>query len=413
MATWNAVLRPSANIPITPYYLLMPFVGALMVSRSAWASRWFLWLALFGVYGLVVGTCYGVPVSMQAAQLLKYAQLTTFLGLLVWLGRIDPGSRHRLQRIVLALTATAFVIASIQQLTGLEFPTVVNEESSLWLNTFFFTPNDLALFLCGAFCLVLCSDNALWKKTLFFLAFIALNLRNDAKAAILASLLMIGMFALLLACRSLNIRPLIGLLTLVVLMPLSVVAMNDTIVKIGETEFDFIQLFQDPLNRLANLEPYDLGGSIFDRTDALIHSIEALKSNHWLGLGPAGSVHTLSLPNFELLTAKSLHNAIAEVLIEFGPAALMLAFILLRPYAQALLSKRPTPHQMGLMCFVAAAPLLSVSQSSGYISNYAFWLTAYLIWSPWSDRKTSAPFMLPTIAPYSPIPVDSRARAIH
>lgn len=387
MAAWNAVLRPSLTLPVTPYYLLMPFVLVLLATRTSWAGKWFFWLAVFSTYGLIVGTAYGVPLTMQFAQLLKYAQLVVFITILIWLHRNDLDSSLRLRNMVRNLTLLVFIIAAIQTLTGFEFPTVVNEESSIWLNTFFFTPNDLALFLCGVFCLVLSSRASFLKKSLFFAAFIALNLRNDAKAAILASFLMLGMYSLVQACRTLHLRPLIGLLILVLSVPLTVLAMDDTSIEIGETAFDFMQLFQGPIERVANLEPYDLGGSIFDRTDAFIHSIVALKSTHWLGLGPAGSVYTLSLPNFELLTAKSLHNALAEIVVEFGPAALVIAFLILKPFGKALLSARPTQHQIGQMCLIAAAPMLSVSQSAGYISNYAFWLTAFVVWH--SNESTS------------------------
>lgn len=404
MATWNAVLRPSLTIPVTPYYILMPCVCVLLATRTSWAGKWFFWLALFAAYGLIVGTAYGVPITMQFAQLLKYAQLVTFIVVLIWLYRADPDSPRRLRNMVRTLTMLVFVIAVVQALTGLEFPTVVNEESSLWLNTFFFTPNDLALFLCGVFCLVLCSNTALWKKGLFFVAFIALNLRNDAKAAILASFLMVGMYALVQACRFLRVKPLVGLLALIVSAPLAVIAMDDTNIEVGDSEFDFIQLFQDPLERIANLEPYDLGGSIFDRTDALIHSIDAIKSTLWLGLGPAGSVYTLSLPNYELLTAKSLHNAVAEILVEFGPAALVIAFLILRPYGRALLSVRPTQQQVGQMCLIAAAPMLSVSQSAGYISNYAFWLTAFLVWYPTTGTRLAVRPVPQSRLPQEPLP---------
>jgi hypothetical protein len=158
------------------------------------------------------------------------------------------------------------------------------------------------------------------------------------------------------------------------------VVLAESEIIIGETEFQFFQLFIDPFDRVINLEPYDLGGSIFDRTDALIYSIKALNSTWLTGLGAAGSVYTLSLPDSELRTAKSLHNAIAEFVVEFGPAALLVGIFLLRPYARALLNICPSRHQIALLTFVAASPMLSVSQSSGYISNYAFWLTAFLIW---------------------------------
>jgi hypothetical protein len=391
MATLNSVLRPSLTIPVTPYYLLMPFACVFLATRARWAGRWFFWLFVFAAYGAIVGTSYGVPLTMQAAQLLKYLQLVTFVMLLIWLYKSDLGAPATLLRMVRLLTILAFIIAAIQAVTGFEFPTVVNEESSLWLNTFFFTPNDLALFLCGVFCLVLRSDVRLLKKMLFFAACFGLNLRNDAKAAILASLLMVGMYGLLLLCRRMRIKPLLGLLILVVSVPLSVLALEDTKIQVGDTEFDFMQLFLDPLEHIVNLDLYDKGGSIFDRTDALIHAIAAMKASYWRGLGPAGSLYLLSLPNSQLLTAKSLHSAIIEVLVEFGPAALIAAFFLLRPYLHALLQLRPTQLQIGQMCFIAGAPMWSVSQSAGYISNYSFWLTAFLLWYPVPTSRAAPP----------------------
>jgi hypothetical protein len=382
LASLNAVLRPSPLIPITPYYLLMPIVCFFIAMRANWARRWILSYSFFAIYGLLVGYLFGVPILMQSAQLLKYAQLLTFFLMLTWLYRMDSSSRPDLHKIVRILTGLVFLIATIQVFTGLEFPTVVNEESGLWLNTYFYTPNDLALFLCGVFCLVLCGNASMLTKVAFFVAFIALNLRNDAKAAILASFLMIGMFAFVRVCFWLRLRPFVGLMILLSLITIIVANASDNAIEFGESEFNVFQLFQDPFVRIINLEPYNLGGSIFDRTDALIYSIEAMKSMSWFGLGPGGSVYNLSLPDHELLTAKSLHNAIAEIYFEFGLASLLVFYLLLKPFMRALLTKRPTSQQICLMCLVAASPLLSVSQSSGYISNYAFWLTAFLIWYP-------------------------------
>lgn len=391
LATLNAVVRPSVDIPITPYYLLSPLVGLLLFTQARWTIRWYFWLFGIASYGLLVGLFYGTPILMQLAQLLKYLQLTTFFLLLVWLIKIDPLAPKRLKKIVYTLGISVFVIAGIQAWTGLEIPTVANEESHHWLNTVFFTPNDLALFLCGLFCLILCSDFSLFRK-IFFLAFIfLLNIRNDAKAAILASILMIGMYCLVHFCIRFRIRPIFGLLVLFIGSLLAIVMLGETAIVIGETEFQFWQLFSDPFDRILNLQPYDLGGSIFDRTDALIYSIKAFYSSWLIGLGPAGSVYTLSLPGSELRTAKSLHNAIAEFVVEFGPVALLVGSFLLRPYARALVHIRPSRYQIALMTFFGALPLMSVSQSSGYISNYAFWLTAFLMWysHAWQDAGQS------------------------
>lgn len=382
LASWNAVLRPSLSIPITPYYLLMPIVMLLLIIRVHYARRWIIWFVGFASYGVAVGTAFGVPFYMQMAQLLKYAQLVTFILMLTWLYRTDSSSAAGLRGLVGALTALVFAIAGLQILTGFEFPTVVNYESGLWLNTFFYTPNDLALFLCGVFCMVLCGNYSLWRKAVFFGFFFAINIRNDAKAAILAAIIMIATYFFLIICIKSRMRPIIGLLFFIIFALFVVVNVGDKNIEVADSEFNFLQLFIDPFERIYNLDPYNLGGSIFDRTDALIYSIEALKSMAGLGLGPAGSVYNLSLPNYELLTAKSLHNAIAEIFVEFGPVALVVFYLLLKPFNNALMNQRLSSQKICLVCFVAASPLLSVSQSSGFISNYAFWLSAFLIWYP-------------------------------
>lgn len=383
LATWNAVLRPSSSIPITPFYVSMPFVLIYLLSiKSYYIQRLFFGFIAFSGYGLVIGVTYGVPLSMQLAQLLKYAQLLTFLMMLTWLYRVGPSFDSSLRKLVIILVALVLTIAILQLFTGFEFPTVANEESGVWLNTFFYTPNDLALFLCGVFCIVLCGEYSYWKKIAILVAIFCINLRNDAKAGILASAVMIGTYILLMGCRRFHIKPIFGFLILIILILLMFFYLDDVNIELADSEFNFHQLFIDPLERFYNLDPYNLGGSIYDRTDAFIYSIEALKSMFWLGLGPAGSVYNLSLPNHELLSAKSLHNAIAEIFVEFGPFAILIFCLLLLPLKQALLSEKVSSHQVCLVCFVAASPLLSVSQSSGFISNYAFWLTAFLIWYP-------------------------------
>lgn len=382
MAACNAALRPTVELPITPYYLLAPVVILLLLASMRRFGVWLLVYALAASYGLLVGTAFGTPWGAQFAQLLKYLQLLTFFGLLRWLSSVDPQAGPRLQRTLALLTALVFALALFQALTGLEIPTVVNEESNLWLNTIFFTPNDLALFLGGVVCLVLAS-NASWAMKLLFVALVtALNVRNDAKAVLIATALMLVMLLLLRACEALRWRPWVGLMAFTALIASALVYHGDTEVEFADMQFNLVGLLIDPASRILALEPYGLEGSVFDRADALIYGLQAFKASSYLGLGPAGSVQALSLPQYDLITAKSLHNAIAEVFIEFGPLAMLGMLLLLPPVVRALKARRPMAADRGRLMLFVAAPMLSVSQSSGFISNYAFWLTVFLIWWP-------------------------------
>jgi hypothetical protein len=382
VALGNAVLRPAVDVPVTPYYLAAPVAAMALAASVLWFRNW---LAVFGAvacYGLLVGIAYGVPIGAQASQLLKYLQLLTLFGLLRWLHEVDPEAGPTLRRIVLWFTVAVLGLALLQSRTGWEVPTVVGEESHLWLNAVFYTPNDLALFLGGALCLALAS-NASWLFKLTALALVCmLNVRNDAKAVLIATAIMVTVLVALRVCAALRLRPWAGF-TLLALPVVAVVGgLAGVEFELADASFTPAELIADPLTRLMALEPYELAGSVFDRTDALIYAVQAFQSTWYLGLGPGGTVHTLALPQFEIATTKSLHNALAEVALEFGPVALLGFCLMLPPLVRALVARRPDATERGRLMLAAAAPMLAVSQSSGFISNYAFWLTAFLICWP-------------------------------
>ena len=73
LAAWNAVLRPAATIPVTPYYLLMPIVIVILIIRENYVRKWAIGFLVFAIYGVAIGLVFGVPFFMQIAQLLKYS----------------------------------------------------------------------------------------------------------------------------------------------------------------------------------------------------------------------------------------------------------------------------------------------------------------------------------------------------
>jgi hypothetical protein len=402
LACLNAVLRPAADIPVTPYYVIAPFVALWLLFVSRRFRLWSVGGLLVLGYGLFVGTWYGTPLGMQAAQCLKFSQLLVLFGMLHWLREHDLDFGRRSANLLFAFLAGVVVIAGVQQQTGLEFGTVMNEESAIWLNTVFFTPNDLGLFLVTAWIALLVSNRGAALKLVLTAAIVVLNVRNDAKAALIAMALIAALLVLVWIAVRMAVRPVwivaIGLATTV----LAVGFYADVEFGFNEQEVSALTLLVDPLLRIVTLDPYDLGGSIFDRTDSLIYALTELKTNHWLGLGPGGSVYVLSLPKYELLTAKSLHNAIAELAVDFGPvfmlpSAIVVAGVIAR---LGLASRHLTLRDSSRAALVSALPFLAVSQSSGYVSNYAFWIAAYVVWysvpSPIeAPRRRERPAVMP------------------
>jgi hypothetical protein len=401
LACLNPVLRPALDVPITPYYVLMPFLAVLMLRASARVRLLSVAAAAFFCYALLLGILAGTPLSEQLPQLLKYAQLLVLFAILYVLHKSDASFASRCRRLVMGVALLAFAIAALQAISHFEFPTVVNEESSLWLNTFFFTPNDLALFLAPVLLLVLLGRGNTLFKLLFTVAFAVLNIRNDAKAILIAAGLMLMALVCVKVGRVLRLPPMLVIAIAAVLAVVGVLDFADAVFEFNDQELSALELLVDPLQHVWELEPYNLGGSIFDRTDALINALTELKAHHWLGLGPGGSVYVLSLPQYELLTAKSLHNALAELVIDLGPAfAIPVLIVLLRVLARVCRRRAYDTRDVARATLVIALPFLAVSQSSGYISNYAFWIAAYLAWyMPAPATARVAPRRAAEIAP--------------
>lgn len=378
----NAPLKPLEGFPLTPYYIISPLMlfGLLFIERR---PRIFVTVAsifFILVYGFAVGAIYGTPLDFLVFQSVKYLQLFTVFWYLSYVFITDKSLVCFADKIIYIYVCIVFCFAAIQQITGWQIPTIVNDGSSYWLNTFFFSPNDLGLFL-AAYCIYLLPGNAGKLKILFVWVFsIILNIRNDSKAALLASLVALLIYFIIWVKSKSFVLKLFSLLSIVIFfVSFYVLWLSDFLALVYDSGYDPVMLFLDPLYHIYRLETYNLGGSIYDRTDALINGIKALKENNWLGLGQGGSVYALSLPKYEVLTAKSLHNMIAEWLIDFGPIALLSLIFLYIKYLPLLLIKKPSVVQIQILLFLCAIPLLGLSQSAGYVSNYAFWLVVFLI----------------------------------
>lgn len=377
----NAPLRPSETISLTPYYVLSPLILVVLFfverRKQIVSSVAFAFFVL--LYGFVVGALNDTSFEVRLFQTIKYLQLLTLFWYLSYSFTRNPLLLGMAEKIIFIFVCFIFIFALVQQVTGMQIPTIVNDGSSYWLNTFFFTPNDLGLFL-ATYCIYLLHSNFRNSNIalVWFFAFI-LNVRNDSKAALLASLVALIIFSFLyLRSKSLIYKSAVFLGFLFIVLLVYIFWFGDIVAILLDSPYDPIALFLDPFNRIYRLETYDLGGSIFDRTDALINCIKALKENNWLGLGQGGSVYTLSLPQYEVLTAKSLHNAIGEWLVDFGPVAFLFLIYFYQKYFRLFFIRKLSTAQIRILVLLCVSPLLSVSQSAGYISNYSFWIIFFL-----------------------------------
>ena len=79
------------------------------------------------------------------------------------------------------------------------------------------------------------------------------------------------------------------------------------------------ELIFKPIGNIIKLQKVPgSGGSMIDRTNAIIYGMNELVHSHFAGIGLGNSVTMLAKPEYHLLTAKSMHNLFFQIICEAG-----------------------------------------------------------------------------------------------
>lgn len=131
---------------------------------------------------------------------------------------------------------------------------------------------------------------------------------------------------------------------------------------------------------IVRLKPtYGSGGSLVDRTNAIIFGIIELINSHMLGIGIGNSVYMLSLPKYTLLTAESMHNFIFQMITEMG---LFCICVLIQIIRWAIKNIRQIGHSnVAILKIVFGIAFIFISSQSsiGIMSNYYMWIIVFYV----------------------------------
>lgn len=377
-AAFNTVLRVDLESSVTLYYMATPIVFALLLMFTNWFVKWAVFFIPVAVYGVIVAKMYGTPQDVYAPKLIFFLFLLVFMGVLRFLQLRDPRFDRNIMRCIWGLLILALGLAVLQAATGFRLPNVSPLESS-YLTGYFFTANDIGLFVSAAATVIILRKGRFAIKAAAIAAVFFLNMINDAKAAILAVAIIAFVFYAAQMATRLRAPPLVvGGLAALLVVGIGVGGSAITF-QVGAVEFDLYELIVEPLRRVVQLDAYNLRGSVYDRSDALIINLREFIGTVGLGMGPGGSTFVLSLPENRLVTAESMHNAVAELAVEMGIVFLIPLGWWVYKVCAPMMQLSPSRRHFARFAFLCGLPFLSVTQSSGYISNYAFWLTLYLI----------------------------------
>jgi hypothetical protein len=359
----NAVLRVSPESKFTLFRILIPLIliYTLFYSFSQFRKFYFIILVLL-IYGFINSVFISKWHSFNFTYFLHYATLLLLFFLVkVYSNKFgfDVFYKH-LKLFYIFMVFMGF----IQILTKIPWPNVELRESP---NIFFSVENDYAAAL-GVFIPFLLIDKTGNKYINWSIAFAGFYIIIIAEARI--AMISLILFVFLSLWDRFKI---IGSLILLLIFNIGYNILRE--VDLGGN--NLFELFIDPFKHIVNLEPYNMGGSIYDRTDALIYGIISYKESWGFGIGPGNTSANLFMDSeYKLASAESMHNFFAQVIVEYG-WLMITGFFLIIFFLKKVRLNTIFENNNAFKFYIFTVILTSLSQSEGLFSNYFFFVTLY------------------------------------
>lgn len=389
-ACLNTILRIDPSNPLTAYRLFAPLlVLTFAVFRSSNLNCFYYFL-LFYIYNFIISLVS--PFSSGDTYLYTINYLYLFM-LYFFLRELYFQSTQLFFIYIVNFIKLFLILIYTLYFTKYFFGInlIANFDRSFYINTLYTTPNDLALALGSAFIIIIFNKNTHFvEKIIHTLVLFFINFQNDAKTILISQLLILLLVLFVTIKKQFRkfTKPL--MISMLVISFSLFFVLRNTKIDLKDGPFSISSFLTAPLVKIINLEPYYLKGSIYDRTDAAIHLIKSYLKTGGLGLGAGSSMATLVQPETMTLSARSAHNFILEWLVEFGWLTVFLLIVFYQKVWQALrkIDSNSNPEVISLgLCF----PFFAVSQSSGYISNYLFWISLFFIYIKYQHSRKLDP----------------------
>ena len=387
-AILNATLRIFDSGMTSFYRILAPFVFLFIIYSDFKTYKKDLFIIIGALlYSTVVSVVFYRHIAVDTCIFLIY--LFALFVFVKYLRLNDPQFEKHFWKFLDVITVCTLILCWIQLSNRKVYPHLLLPVDP-GVNVFMSNENELAQPLCCLLPLYL--FKALFKGrkiywltivNILFFAYI-----NDAKLCLLGvavSVCFYGLFFLYTKIynksKKLAAVYAIGMPVIVVLILVLLVVINPS-VRFRNYAISLDALIFDSIRKILTLTPIEgSGGSTMDRTNAIIYGIMELKNSMFFGIGWGNSITMLAMPEYELVTAKSMHNIIVQFLVEFGYVAMIVYLLIVCWLVKAVAKINVNRFNIAKIVFVISFVFFSSQSSVGILSNYYTWLVVFYLFS--------------------------------
>lgn len=392
LAIGNASLRFMKNGMSSFYRILAPLVVVIIIVNNYHRiKKSMIILIIGGVYNLIVSLIgYGV-IRYEYMIFVFYIYAVYVIEYDIWKRSND--FENNFWNFLNIITTVSLILAFVQYMVRIPYPFVALPVQH-GINLFMSNENELGESL-GCMSLLYLYRILYKGQKQFFIhlvAIVVILFINDAKLTIFGCIL--GYLILLYFKFGEKIRLSAKTIVMVGLVLGGIVIF--TVYYINPT-FVFRD-YSITLNRLLFSSIADIlhlklmpgsGGSLMDRTNAIIFGIKELINSKFLGIGLGNSVTMLAMEQYRLLTAKSMHNLVFQFLCELGLFAIIFYYRILRWIVKNVKNVYSDKNCMIKCVFIISFIIISSQSSIGILSNYYTWSIVIYIFLLPTNYKTN------------------------
>lgn len=385
MSFANASLRLNASGFSTFYRLLSPPVVIwIVLVEYKRIGKQFVLFAFLIVYSLIVSIV--VYHNVIIAYHINLVYIMAIYLIIFRIRELEANFDDAFFRFLDITTIIILGLAYLQMVVHIAYPfvSIANERTSV--NVFFSNENELGQPLACMAIIYMVRHFVNGEKRYFLrtIIIVALLFLVDAKLSLLgviAGAIMTATYAGLYKKKGRqkggDRRLFIGcLLILVVIGILSVSNIN---LKFRDYNISINELLLDYIKRIIKLQSFSSGGgSLIDRTNAIIYGLIEFKKSFFFGIGFGNSTYMLSFPQYRLLTAESMHNLFFQLICEFGYIAIISYIFIARTVLHNIKSNTNWQNVLKLVYCISFI-LISSQSSIGILSNYMTWTITFYV----------------------------------
>lgn len=389
LAIGNASLRFSENGMSSLFRLISPSIALVFVLINTKK-----YTKLVAVLLLTVGYNFAVSLIFYHNINVKYYIFLIYMFIVLILVKTyyiySKDFENDFFRFLNFITSVIIILAGIQYFVRIPYP-FVRLPAYRGMNLFMSNENELAeplgcMLLVYAYRTIFKNEKQhVWK----IISIIGITFINDSKLTIIGYVIgIVGLFLYRSARerKGRTQKPKVSgkrrteiIITIMILGIAAIYIFNPSL-KFRDYDISSRDLIFEPLSYIVHLRKMPgHGGSLIDRTNAIIFGIRELISSYFFGIGLGNSVVMLTKPEYALLTAKSMHNLAFQILTEMGYLGIYMYYKIIKWLIKKLRDVNFDNNIILKFTFAVSFLLISSQSSIGIMSNYFTWIIVFYI----------------------------------